>query len=157
MSIVATNIEFTFNGQDISKALTGFSHEPVYSQLPHPGLGYIGRSGNLRATLNVYFAKQRAVADWQRFNAAYQVPDWRPRKGSKPKWGQPGRRRRRKMRMEARRHNENMQRQRAAVDLLERAQRAEADAILMAKNKLEQRIMREAFASALNPPREVFR
>lgn len=80
-------------------------------------------SSNLSAMAHLHYAKQRAMEDWQRVCAAYQVPtidylmrlwsrpNWRAihpacgqGKDRSPKWGQPGRGRRRKARLRARAH-----------------------------------------------------
>ncbi len=80
----------------------------------------MGRS-YISALAHLHFAKQQALADWQRFNAACQDPilEWLKRvasrsswrdvhpafgqgKNQRPKWGQPGRGRRRRARVEAR-------------------------------------------------------
>lgn len=51
----------------------------------------------------VYFAKQQAITDWQKFQVAYAIPDpRRPAKSKRPRWGQPGRGRRRAERQQAR-------------------------------------------------------
>ncbi len=89
-----------------------------------------GRQGSYTgAVVHMHLVKQRAMEDWQRVCAAYAIPSidylmrmwtkpaWRgvhpafgKGKHSGPKWGQPGRGRKRKARLAARAKEQKMQR-----------------------------------------------
>jgi hypothetical protein len=60
---------------------------------------------NLRELMLAWAAQQAVLEAWRQFQALYGIPEIQPRRGSKPskpRWGQPGRNRRRKNRQAAR-------------------------------------------------------
>lgn len=68
----------------------------------------------IRSLAKLWAIREHTLAEWRRFNELYKVPDpWaKKHKPKGPKWGQPGRGRRRKARFTARRREANL---RAAV------------------------------------------
>lgn len=66
--------------------------------------------GTIRTLAKLWAARERTLADWWRFNESYATRT--PRmiiKPKRPKWGQPGRGRRRKARFAARKRERLMQ------------------------------------------------
>ena len=64
----------------------------------------------LAALTNIEVAKKRMMADWYRFASNYAMPTlFILTKPARPKWGQPGRGRRRKARFAARKRERQMQ------------------------------------------------
>lgn len=104
IQIQASSVEFTIDGEtiDMSKAVVGidWASGPDLSRT-----AVLGKIDGGAYRVEAAFEMERGA--WDRLLAALGP--------SKPRWGQPGRRRRRKARFEARRHNQQLRRQQAEV------------------------------------------
>jgi hypothetical protein len=74
--------------------------------------------GTIRTLAKLWAVREQTLAEWRRFNELYKVPEpWARRNKPKgPKWGQPGRGRRRKARFAARKRERQMQEIRAMMN-----------------------------------------
>ncbi len=75
---------------------------------------------SLRMLATLWTLRQQTEAEWRKFSAIYQIPEPLKKriKPQGPRWGQPGRRRRRKARFAARQHGAELQRLYAQVRAL---------------------------------------
>lgn len=62
----------------------------------------------MRALVHAHYTEAKMKEDWVRFAALYAIPTREPQKPKRPKWGQRGRHRLRKTRLEARAINHLM-------------------------------------------------
>jgi len=133
----------------------------VQGTLKPEDVGQLRAGSWVSAVAHVEFHRQRVRADAQQFIENYGIPAiktwWEAQrhpsfgrgKHKGPKWGQPGRRRRRKMRLAARWHNEEMQRQRA--ECLKLFARMQGD-LQRRQAEVEEKRLRAAFEALKNPP-----
>lgn len=69
----------------------------------------------IRTLVKLWAVRKQTLAEWRRFNEIYEIPDpfRRQHRPKGPRWGQPGRGRRRKARFAARKRERQMQEIRA--------------------------------------------
>lgn len=96
------SVEMFFDGKPIPQITDAtLTFTPSRPEVPADVVFPISGRGSYSATASFTIPR----GSWERFMSMFEP--------SKPKWGQPGRRRRQKARLAARRHNEWMQRQQA--------------------------------------------
>lgn len=68
--------------------------------------------------MKLWAVREQTLAEWRRFNEIYEIPDpfRRQHRPKGPRWGQPGRGRRRKARFAARKRERQMQEIRAMMN-----------------------------------------
>lgn len=128
---------------EIAKALRDAPAQ-LYSIEPPP------RRLPIRELSTVWFAQKAAHDTWKRYNGTFGSPTWAPLRDSKPKWGQPGRRRRQKARLQARRRNEAKQK---AISDLEAFAKKIRDRQREELRQHDERIARAVFDRFSNPPK----